>query len=184
MNIPEIKKLRKIDLTAIGMLAVLWPAVSYLISLKDNQLAFIADMAVAAAFIAFTALLIRRFGAVFLLCIISSLITIRIDNLGALGLSKVIILAAAGIVFELLALLLEIKVKNVPLDVVFGAAFSNASIPFTMRLLVPAAGDIMPYVWNFALMAFIVGIMGGLIAFLIWYNMKGLRWVIRFEYKV
>jgi len=133
---------------------------------------------------AFTAFFIRKIGAVTLFYLLGALITVRINNLGDLGWNKVIILVVAGIVFELFFLWLKIKIKNIPLDVVLGAAFSNASIPFTMLLLIPSKKELMPYVINFALMAFIIGIMGAITAFLIWYNIKGLKPIIRLEYAV
>ena len=135
-------------------------------------------------FMAFTALLIRRIGAVTLFYLIGAIITIPINNLGGLGIYKVPILLTAGIIFELFFLLLKIKIKNIPLDAVLGAAFSNFSIPFTMLLFVSATRELLPFVWNFALMAFIIGIMGAIVTFLIWYHIKGLKPIIRFEHSL
>jgi len=42
----------------------------------------------------------------------------------------------------------------------------------------------MPYVWNLAIIAFIIGIMGSIVSFLIWYNIKSLKPIIKFEYSV
>ena len=70
------------------------------------------------------------------------------------------------------------------MDVVLGAAFSNFSIPFSMVLFAGTTKELMPYVWNFAFTAFVIGIMASITAFLVWYNIKGLKAVIRFEYGV
>ena len=53
-----------------------------------------------------------------------------------------------------------------------------------MLLFVSATKELMSFVWNFALMAFIIGIMGAITIFLIWYNIKGLKPIIRFEYSI
>lgn len=182
--IESFKRFRKIDLLAIIVLVFLWSIITYVVNLPNTQLTFMLSLFITTSFMTFTALLIRKIGAVTLFYLLCALVTIKIDNLGGLGWDKVLVLVIAGAVFELFFLLLKIEIKNIPLDVVLGAAFSNASIPFSMLLLIPATKEIMPYVWNFALMAFIIGIMGAIVMFLIWYNMKGLKWVIKFEYRV
>jgi len=166
------------------MLAVLWAFITWIINIPDNQFTFFLSLFVTTMFMAFTALLIRRVGAVTLFYLFGAIITISINNLGGLGIYKVPILLIAGIIFELFFLLLKIKLKNIPLDIVLGAAFSNFSIPFTMLLFIPATRELMPFVWNFALMAFIIGIMGSIVTFLIWYNIKNSKIIIKFEYSV
>ena len=184
INLESFRKLRKIDLLAIIILALLWALVTWLINLPNTQLTFFLSLFITTMFMTFTALLIRKLGAVTLFYLIGAIITIPINNLGGLGLYKIPILLVAGIIFELFFLLLKIKIKNIPLDVVLGAAFSNFSIPFTMLLFIPATKELTLFIWNFALMAFIIGIIGSIITFLIWYNIKGLKPIIRFEYSV
>lgn len=182
--IESFKRFRKIDLLAIGALVFTWFVITYFISLPNTQLTFMLSLFVTTMFVVFTALFIRKIGAVTLFYLLGALITVPINNLGGLGWNKVIILVIAGIIFELFFLLLKIEIKNISLDVVLGAGFSNASIPFTMLLLIKTKTALMPYVLNFALMAFIVGVMAAIITFLIWYHIKGLKPIIKFEYSV
>lgn len=182
IELEGLRKIRKIDFAAIIVLAILWALITWLVNIPDNQFTFFLSLFITTMFVAFTALLIRKVFAVTLFYLIGAIITVSINNLGGLGAYKVPILLIAGIIFELFFLLLNIKVKSIPLDVVLGAAFSNLSIPFTMLLLIPATEGLMPYVWNFALMAFIIGIMASIVAFLMWYNLKSLKPIIRFEY--
>lgn len=184
IELESFRKFRKIDLIAIIVLTILWAFVTWLINIPDSQFTFFLSLFVTTMFMSFTSLLIRKFFAVTLFYIFGAIITIPINNLGGLGIYKVPILFIAGIIFELFFLLLRVKIKLVPLDVVLGAAFSNFSIPFTMLLFVSAARDLMPFVWNFALISFIVGIMASIATFLVWYNIKGLKPIIRFEYGV
>ncbi|MEK6984264.1 MAG: hypothetical protein AABX33_06845 [Nanoarchaeota archaeon] len=184
IELESFRKLRKIDLIATIVSAIVWAFATWLINIPDTQFTFFLSLFMTTMFMAFTALLIRRIGAVTLFYLIGAIITIPIDNLGGLGLYKIPILFIAGIIFELFFILLKLKIKLIPLDVVLGAAFSNFSIPFTMLLFVSATRELMPFVWNFALMAFIIGIMGSIVTFLIWYNIKGLKPIIRFEYSV
>jgi len=184
IQLESFRRFRKIDLIAIIILALLWALVTWLINLPNTQLTFMLSLFITTMFMTFTAFLIRKFFAVTLFYLIGSIFSISINNLGGLGIYKVPILLVAGIIFELFFLLLKIKIKNIPLNVVLGAAFSNFSIPFTMLLFIPATRELMPFVWNFALMAFIIGIMGSIVTFLIWYNIKSLKPIIRFEYSV
>jgi len=184
LELESFRKFRKIDLVAIMILALLWAFVTFLINLPNTQLTFMLSLFITTMFMAFTAFLIRKFFAVTLFYLFGSIITIPINNLGGLGFYKVPILFIAGIIFELFFLLLKIEIKNIPLDIILGAAFSNFSIPFTMLFFVEGTKELMPFILNFALMGFIIGVMGAITAFLIWYNIKGLKPIIRFEYRV
>ena len=184
IELESLRKFRKIDFIAIIILVIIWAFFTWLINLPDNQFTFFLSLFVTTMFMTFTALLIRKFFAVTLFYLIGAIITIPINNLEGLGIYKVPILLIAGLIFELFFLLLKIKIKNIPLDVVLGAAFSNFSIPFAMLVFVGAPKELMPLVWNFALTAFIIGIMGAIISFLTWYKIKGTKMIIRFEYAV
>ena len=184
IELESFKRFRKIDVIAITALALLWALVTLIVNLPDTQLTFMLSLLITTVFMAFTALLIRKFFAVTLFYLIGAMITIPINNLGGLGLYKVPILAIAGIIFEVFFLLLKIEIRNIPLDVVLGAAFSSASIPWTILLLTQASREILPYVINFSLSAFLIGIIGSLASFLIWHNIRGSRKIIKFEYSV
>jgi len=184
IDLESFKRFRIIDILVILIIASIWAVFTWLVNIPDTTLTFFLSLFVTTMFMVFTSLLIRKFFAVTFFYIIAAIITIQINNLGGLGFYKVPILLVAGLIFEIFFLLLKIKVKNIPLDVVFGAAFSNFSIPFTMILFIPTTRDLMPYVWNFAIIAFIIGIMGSIVSFLIWYNIKSLKPIIKFEYSV
>ena len=178
----HFRKFRKIDFIAILILAVFWAFVTFLVNMPDNQLSFMLSLFVTTSFVAVTALLVRKIGAVTLFYLFGAIISLPINNLGGLSGYKVPILLIAGLIFEVFFLLFKIRFKNIPLNMVLGTAFSNFSIPFAMLLFVGATKELMPYVWNLALMAFILGVMASVVIFLAWYNIKGLKPIIRFQY--
>ena len=180
----SFQRYRKIDYLAILTLGLIWALLTWLINIPDTTFTFFASLFVTTMFMAFTALLIRKFGAVTLFYLVGSIITININNISDLGFYKIPILLTAGIIFELFFILLKIEIKNIPLDVVLGAAVSNFSIPFTMALFIGVTKELMPVVWNFALMLFIIGIMASIVTFLIWYNIKGSKPIIKFMYAI
>jgi len=184
IELGSFKNFRKNDFIAIILLAVLWALLTSLVNLPNTSATFMFSLFITTMFMTFTAFLIRKFFAVTLFYLLGAIITIPINNLGGLGLYKVPILLIAGLVFEVFFLLLKIEIKNIPLDVILGAAFSNASIPWTILLLSRSSIEILPSVVNFSLSAFLIGIIGSLITFLIWYHIKSNKNIIKFEYSV
>jgi len=130
IDLESFKRFRKIDLLVILLLASIWAFITWFVNIPDTTFTFFLSLFVTTMFMVFISLLIRKFFAVTLFYIIAAIITIQINNLGGLGFHKVPILLVAGLIFEIFFLLLKIKINNIPLDVVFGAAFSNFSIPF------------------------------------------------------
>ena len=183
-EVETFRKYRKTDFIAIIILAFIWALITFIVNLPDTQFSFFLSLFITSIFAVFTALLIRKFFAVTLFYLFGAIITIPINNLGGLGIYKVPILFIAGLIFELFFLLLKIEIRNIPLDVVLGAAFSNFSIPFAMLMFASSTRELIPFVWNFALTAFIIGVMGAIISFLIWYKIKGTKMIIKFEYAV
>ena len=182
IQIEGLRRFRKVDLLTIIILALLCSAITSFINISNNQLTFILSLLITTIFMTFTALLINRVGAVTLFYLLCALITFRVNNLIILGWDKVIILGTAGIIFELFFILIELQIKNIPLGVIMGAAFSNISIPFTMVLLTKPTEEMVPHFKNFALMTFVIGLIGSIAMFLIWYNIKGKKFIIKYQY--
>lgn len=99
--------------------------------------------------------------------------------------NKFIVLLIAGLVFEIVFLLIKAEIKNVPLDIVIGTAISAASIPILIGfLLSPNIFVVMiSLVINLMLLSLLIGIAGSIISFIIWYNLRITRFVLRFEYE-
>jgi len=184
ISLESITRLRKIDLIAIVVLAVLWAIITTLINIPNTQLTFMISLLITVMFATFTALLVRKITAVILFYFIGSIITVSFNNLIE-GYLKILILVIAGIVFELVIILgKKIKHSNIPFNLILAAGLSTASIPWTILLLVQSSKDLLPSVINLSLSSFLIGIIGSLLSYLIWYNIKGNKKVIKFEYSV
>ena len=182
---PEIwRRYRKLDLTAIIASVLAWALLTGLINWPNSVSTFYLSLFLTAVFMSFIALLIRKIGAVMLFSILGALISLPINNLGGLGIYKIAALGVAGLVFETVFVLVRLEFKSIPIDLILASALSFFSIPFTMALFVPSTKGLVPYLWNFALSALLIGVMGAVAAFLIWYRIKGLHAVIKFEYEV
>ena len=90
----------------------------------------------------------------------------------------------AGLVFELVFVIFKLELKNIQLDIVLGTGFSAASIPITTAFLLStnlARSMIVP-IFNLSLLSFIVGIVGAIASFFLWYRLRTNRAVLRYEY--
>jgi len=183
-KLEAIRSLRKIDFAAIVIAAILWAILTSYISSMNTPFSFVLSLFMTAFFASFVVLMVGRLGSAFLFYTIGAIISLPFDTMSSLGIFKFPILMAAGLVFELIFLLLKLEVQNIPMDVVFGAAISNFLIPFMMIITIQAQSQLMPFVWNLALTSFIAGLMGSVISFLLWYNIRHLKPIINFEYYV
>ncbi|MDP7180423.1 MAG: hypothetical protein QF824_04090 [Candidatus Woesearchaeota archaeon] len=182
--IENFKPFRRIDYIAIIILAILWVIITSVSTNSDSELGFLFSLFITTVFIVFTAFLIKKAGAVTLFCLVGSTIAVQSNFLLSTGWNKVIIFTIAGIIFELFYIFLNKEIKNIPLDIVVGAAFAMSSIPFTIFFISQASDNIITSIFNFSLLSFIIGIVGAVATFLIWYNIKGNKLLIRFEYTV
>lgn len=183
IQLESLSRYRRIDVLAIIALAMTWSIFSYFINLANTTWSFMVFLLVTAIFACFTALLIRKLGAVLLFYLIGGFFTYPFSILGT-GLNGLFILLVVGMVFELFLLVLKKEIKNIPLSLIIGAAISSVSIPWTMLLLISEkTKELVYFAGNFSLLALITGIMGAVICFLLWYQIKGTKAVIKFEYQ-
>lgn len=145
------------------------------------QWSFIISTLATTILLTFTVLLLKKAGSATMFYTIRALLTYKLEGL---GINTFFILIIAGMIFEIILLLLKLEIKNVPVDIVLGAAISNATIPVTTGLLLSTiVMQTMLYnLLNLILLYFIIGIAGAIISFLIWYKIKLNKLVMKFEY--
>ena len=90
----------------------------------------------------------------------------------------------AGLLFEFLFLMLKLEIHYLPLDILLGTALSTASIPLSTLFLLSTemAATNGRAVMNILLLSFCVGLIGAVIAFLIWFQVKHSKAVLQYEY--
>jgi hypothetical protein len=182
--IESFKAFKPRDISAITILAGLLSLITYLL----NQVAFdnaIALLLTLGFFVTLTTLLIRKAGTAILFFAIVTALTINLASFGVDGLSKIIVMILAGLVFELTFLVLKIEIKNIPLDVIIGAALSTASIPLLTGLVASTEiiQSLMINFLNLIILGFVSGLAGAVLAFLLWWNIRTAKWIMKFEYE-
>ena len=177
------KGFRRDDYIAILILSCAYYLFN-LILLIDNEWRLILSFLFLSVFIAFNALLIKKALAVSLFLILTSLLTYNLNNFDVIGWFKVIIFVIVGIIFETIFLILKIEIRNLPLDVILGVSLAIALMPLIIFLL--SSIDILINrffeVLNLIILAFLSGLMGSIIGFLIWWKLRLTKIIAKFEY--
>jgi hypothetical protein len=180
----SFKAFKPKDIGAIAILAGILSGAMYLL----DKLAFsnaIAPLLVLGFFVTFTTLLVRKAGTATLFYAFVTALTLNIASFGVTGLSKIIVMILAGLMFEITFLSLKIEVKNMPLDVIMGSALSTASIPLLAGLIASTAivSNLMINYLNLIILGFVSGLAGSILAFLLWWNIRTIKWIMKFEYE-
>jgi hypothetical protein len=182
--VESFKAFKPKDIGAIAVLAGLLSLIIYLLDKVafDNAIALLLTFGF---FVTFTTLLIRKAGTATLFFAIVTALTLNIASFGVDGVSKIIVMILAGLVFELTFLILKIELKNIPLDVIVGAALSTASIPLLAGLVASTeiVQSLMTNFLNLIILGFVSGLAGSIIAFLLWWNIRTVKWIMKFEYE-
>jgi len=182
--IESFKAFKPKDIGAIAVLAGLLSLIVFLLDKVafDNVIALILALSF---FVTFTTLLVRKAGTATLFYAIVTALTLNIASFGTTGLSKIIVMILAGLVFEITFLILKIELKNIPLDVIVGTALSTASIPLLTGVVASTeiVRSLMTNFMNLVLLGFIVGLAGAVLAFLLWWNIRTAKWIMKFEYE-
>ena len=134
----------------------------------------------------FAVLLIRKAGTAVLFSFISSIITFNVANLDIIGYKKILIFILISLIFEMIFLILKLEIKLLPLDVILGAGISTALFPLILGIFFSFGALKLMYlkVINIILLNFFIGIIGAIVAFLIWYKVKNSKFILRFEYSM
>jgi len=185
--IESFKKFRIIDFLAIIILVLLWFLFSKIINNNFNATTtYFLSLLIITILMSFTAHLVRKAGSVTIFYFIGALFTSNLNNLGITGINKIIVFVIAGIVFELVFLILKIEIKNIKIDIISGVAISSAIIPLMIAFLLSpeAALNMIIPIFNLVLLSFFIGIIGSIISFLIWYHLKTTKLILKFEYSI
>ncbi len=184
--IESFRRFRIIDVIIIIVLSSIWTLSNILISQRLNpQASFIFSLLVLVLLMSFTIHLIRKAGSATFFYAVAGLMTYSTNDFGVIGLEKVIAFIIAGLIFELVFLLLRLELKSIQIDIIFGSGLSAASIPFFTAFFVSLNSllTLFNQVLNLMLLAFFVGIAGSVISFLIWYNLRTTKLVLEYEYR-
>ncbi|MBI2564687.1 hypothetical protein HYV79_01720 [Candidatus Woesearchaeota archaeon] len=183
--IETVQAFRIKDIIALFSLALLLTFITLILQYFEIYFLFYFIMFLLSFFLTITVFLVRKAGSATLFFIITSLISYYFPLLGILSeLNKFLVLTSIGIIFELFFLVLKLEIKNIPIDVVFGAGFSIASFPWLILFLtkIEYTYQLLIKTLNVSLSAFFIALIASCLAFLLWYEIKKTKIILRYEF--
>ncbi len=174
-------KIRKGTIIIPFVLSVIWIFVNIVVGyIQNTVLSLNLSILILAFFLSFNALLTHRTGTTIWFCIMTSLLT----NF-SLGFSFIItripILIVVGLIFELIFLLRE---KGLFFSVLASNGIAFISIPWVMWLMTKEVSLNLVSIWDFTIIALIIGIVGSLIAYLVWNKLKTSKLFLKIRYSL
>jgi len=169
-------RFRKVDAIAIVFVAALWSISLIFADLQSFVSAYAFKILIMSFIVCFTYLLIRRRGAVLAVIILVSIFS---EPTGMAGYNGIIIVFIAGVNFEIMIALLQKKLKN-PVEVILSTCVSVCLIPFMFYYFFQSIQ--LENILNFALATLFISLIGALLSNLLWYKIKSMKAIIKYEY--
>jgi len=182
--IEEFKRFRLIDFLLVVFMAGVWSIFGFAFDSAFSPLvSYIASLAFLIAFVTFTLLLVKKVGTATLLLVIAALFTNGVGDIGPTGIYKIMTFLVAGLVFEAIFLVLKLEYKSVPIDIVASSAIAAAIIPIVVGMLLSLgiAIDQLTTMINLVLLSLFIGILSSLLTYLLWYNVRTIKFIIKLE---
>jgi len=180
----HFQKIRVKELIFIASLAVITALLLFISSFIFNPpLLFIVSLSILALGMNFLVYLIKKTGIATLFYLFTSIFTFYLQDIGVISWEKIITFLLAGILFEVVFLILKLEIHSLPLDMIIGTSISTASVPLIGAFLLSAglASSFPLALINLIILAFAVGLGASVITFIIWYNVRNTKFIIKLE---
>src|SRR3989338_5636742 len=181
----HIQKIRLKELACIFLISMAAAMLIFLSNLIFSpSIFFIASIAILVLGMNFSVYLIRKTGVATIFYLITAILTISLFDIGVTGWKKIFVFFSAGILFELVFLILKLEIHNLPMDIIIGTSVSTAGLPFISALLlsVSLASSFPIALINLIILAFAVGLVASVIAFIIWYHIEPTKVMLKLHY--
>jgi len=169
----KAKGLRAVDVEAAVGLGLACAALSWLTADFDGGV--ITGAAVAAFFMCFAALLVKRGGAALLTSAIAGIASVPGPSIAGPGIYKLWLLLGAGLLFEVVWLM-----RRKWSGAVAAGTLAAMSIPM-MLLVLSGEGGLLGSAVNLSLLSAAAGLAAALLAVAAWDSVAHSKWAIRFE---
>jgi len=180
----HIQKIKTKEFILIVVVAVVISALLYLNNFFfGDHFVYIISLALIVLGMNFIVYTIRKSGVATLFYLLTALFTFFIAEVGIFGWKKIMVFFIAGVIFELIFLILKIELHNLTLDVIIGTSFSMVSIPLTTAFLLSSglASSFPLVLINWLVLTFVVGLVAAVITSLIWHEIKQTKPILKLE---
>ncbi|MBI4153163.1 hypothetical protein HY497_01450 [Candidatus Woesearchaeota archaeon] len=130
-----------------------------------------------------TVYVLKKSGVAALFSFLLALFTLNVDDVGIFGWKKIVALFAAALIFEAVFLVLKLRLRSVPVDVVLGSGLLMAALPLLAAfLLSPGIVFSFPVVLlNLVLVSFVAGLLASFAAFVLWHFLSRTKLILKLE---
>ncbi|MBS3138745.1 hypothetical protein J4207_03505 [Candidatus Woesearchaeota archaeon] len=161
------------QLVALGLVALFAAVLMYVVDgILSPTSAFVVSIALLVGLAAFVMMLIQKSGVFLFFYGLVALFTITLSDVGIMGVKKILVYLIAALAFEVVFLLLKVRIHFVAADIVLGGALSGFVLPFFAALLLVGNFVIQLQVFNLMLLGFVSGLCGALVACAVWHYVK------------
>lgn len=174
---------RKKDFLLIFGFSLLFSFISYLVNQFNSETSFHLRLALFYMILVLSLLFVKKSGSVLFFCIFSSVLYKSSLFQFISFYQALITFIVIGITFEAFFLLLKLEIKNIPLDILLGSAFSSSIISFVLLLFTDKTYSLYTNAFNISAINFFTAIIGASCAFIIWFQIRSSKKVIKFEYE-
>ena len=183
-NLSEYFSYRKKDFIFLAVVIILWALINNIMQPVITFVKFAVAFSFMAFFITLVYFMIRKFGIILLLLLLGVFLIKSLPDLNGLGTKAYLIVLITGGIFELMQYIIyKLKIKN-PVDIILVTVINLAFIPLWTGLLLSAR--IVASRWmdilNLILIDFFVGLIGALIAFVLWFHLRTTKFIVKYKY--
>ena len=180
----HIRMIRLKDFAFIAVTAFITAALIYVAqALVSPSVMYYLFLALFVIALNGTVYVLKKSGVAALFSFLLGLFTLNVDDVGIFGWKKIAVFFVAALVFEAVFLILKLRLKSVPIDMVLGSSFFMAALPLvTAFFLSPSIVFSFPVaLLNLVLLSFVVGLIASFVAFVLWHFISGTKFIIRLE---
>jgi len=183
LSMSRFSRFKTADFKVIILFALIFSVLSWLLPLLKNlMLAYTIIAVLIGFFITLTALSIGKFGSIMLFMAISSAFSIGTNTMGVSGVNKIISFIIVGAIFEVFFFLL--KFNRTSAGAIVSSSVSCAALPFTVGLILSydLVKELISSMLNLSLITLLSGLVGSLVAILVWGKIQNKKFFVKMRY--
>ena len=150
---------------------------------SNPSVAILISLACGVIFMNLAVYLIQKSGSALFFYLFLGFFTMGIDDVGITGWEKVIVYLFVGLIFEIMFLLLKLRIHLIPLDIVLGSTISTASIILfgAISLFSGLMTKFPLELVNLILVAAFTGLFSSTLTFIVWHSVSSKKSVLKFK---
>jgi ABC-type thiamin/hydroxymethylpyrimidine transport system permease subunit len=180
----QFKKFTYKEIIIFVLISFICSAVMYIgVSKTNPTVAMLISLAISIVGMNLAVYLSEKSGSALIMYVLFGILTSTLNDIGVTGWEKVIVYFCAGLVFEIVFLILKIKIHSIPLDMILGTTISTISI--ILFSSISLTSGLLPEfpieLGNVMILGLCVAVFFSTLTFLIWYSVSTTKLILKFK---